>query len=167
MRQHEDEIKRDLKKCVSFGIISYTPQNDEPQIVFRKNRVAAEELLFNTKEYNKRKDAFNTRVQKMISYIKVNSCRSIFINTYFGDNDAKPCGICDNCLKSKNEKLSAEEFETITKAIKESLNGAALSPNELLNKLTGIKKEKAWKVIDYLQAENKIMIVQEGKIKLS
>jgi ATP-dependent DNA helicase RecQ len=36
----------------------------------------------------------------------------------------------------------------------------------LLEKLNGVGKEKAWKVIEFLQAENKIEMDRAGLIKL-
>jgi ATP-dependent DNA helicase RecQ len=42
-----------------------------------------------------------------------------------------------------------------------------LRAKELLNSLSHIKKEKAWKVIEFLQAENKIEMDENGKINLN
>jgi ATP-dependent DNA helicase RecQ len=39
-----------------------------------------------------------------------------------------------------------------------------LPVKELLQKLNGIKKEKAWKVIEFIQAENKIEIGSTGLV---
>ncbi|RYZ24638.1 MAG: ATP-dependent DNA helicase RecQ, partial [Chitinophagaceae bacterium] len=55
MRLEEKQIKELLLKITGFGIIQYTPQNDAPQIVFRKNRVATHDLRINLAAYNKRK----------------------------------------------------------------------------------------------------------------
>jgi ATP-dependent DNA helicase RecQ len=51
LKKDEAEIKKQLKTIASFGIIQYIPQNTEPQIIFRKNRVAAEHLAFNLMQY--------------------------------------------------------------------------------------------------------------------
>jgi ATP-dependent DNA helicase RecQ len=37
---------------------------------------------------------------------------------------------------------------------------------ELLEKLNGVKKEKAWKVIEFLQAENKIDMDKDGFVRI-
>ena len=42
----------------------------------------------------------------------------------------------------------------------------SLHTKDLLLKLNGIKKEKAWKVIEFLQAENKIVPDETGRIQL-
>jgi ATP-dependent DNA helicase RecQ len=166
LKRDEIDIKRQLQTIASFGIISYTPQNEEPQIVFKKNRVPVDDLMINTSFYNKRKDAFVRRVQTMINYTKELNCRSHFISTYFGDRDAKECGICDNCLRKKATDLSAEEFEKISVIISNQLSQKQLTASELINEIRNIKKEKAWKVIEFLQAENKIEADSKGLLRM-
>jgi len=166
LKKNETDIKRQLQTIASFGIISYTPQNEEPQIVFKKNRVPAEDLRINNTLYNKRRESFIRRTQTMISYTKENNCRSRFISVYFGDKDAKDCGICDNCLRKKATSLSVEEFEKISHIISNQLTQSHLTAPELINSIKDIKKEKTWKVIEFLQAENKITVDEKGLLRL-
>jgi len=160
------DIKQQLQTITSFGIISYTPQNEEPQIVFRKSRVPVQDLILNTTLYDKRKDSFIRRVQTIINYAKESNCRSRFIGIYFGDEGSKDCGICDNCLRRKATDLSAEEFEKISVIISRQLSQKQLTASELINEIKTIKKEKAWRVIEFLQAEKKIEADSKGLLKL-
>ena len=166
LRKEEKDIKQQLKTIASFGVISYTPQNDEPQIIFRKNRVAAENLTINTMQYNKRRELFVRRVEKMIAYTKTNDCRSQFISHYFGDEAARGCGVCDNCLNLLSSPLSAEEFDSIAKLITQYLSQKQMTANELLSQLNGIKKEKAWQVIEFLQGERRIVADERGVLRI-
>lgn len=167
MKKEEADIKTQLQTIASFGIISYTTQSEEPQIVFMKNRVPAQDLVINLSFYNKRKDSFVRRVHTMIAYANENSCRSHFISNYFGDESAKDCGTCDNCLRKKaTELLSAEEFEKIAGLISQQLLQKQLTAPELLNEIRSIKKEKAWKVIEFMQAEDKIAADSKGLLRL-
>ena len=128
-----------------------------------RNRVKAEELAINTTTYNLRKQRFEQRVKEMILYIKEEKkCRSQIIGNYFGDHALDPCGVCDNCLRQKAATLSKEEFETIHHSIVDILKKEDIQIKDLLLKLNGIKKEKAWKVIEFLQAENKISMDKTG-----
>ena len=77
------------------------------------------------------------------------------------------CGICDNCLRLKAIVISKEEFETIHQNIVKTLQQRSLLAKELLGTLHGVKKEKAWKVLEFLQAENKIEMDETGKINLN
>lgn len=166
MKKEETEIRAQLQTIASFGIISYSPQNEEPQIIFNKHRVPAQDLVINLSFYNKRKDSFIRRVQTIIAYAKEMNCRSHFINRYFGDESAKDCGICDNCLRKKATKLSAEEFEKISVIISQQLSQKQLTAPQLLNEMKNIKKEKAWKVIEFLQAEEKIEADSKGLLRI-
>jgi ATP-dependent DNA helicase RecQ len=166
LKQDEAEIKKQLKTIASFGIIQYLPQNTEPQIIFRKQRVAAEDLSFNLMLYYKRRDIFIERANQMIAYAQTSVCRSKTISIYFGDEKARDCEVCDNCLKKKKTSLSPGEMESIAALIMENLSAHALKAEELLQMLNGIPKEKAWRVIDFLQAEKKISSNEKGMLIL-
>lgn len=164
-KKEEPEIKKELGTIMSFGIIKYIPQNEEPRIIFQKHRVPAEELTFKTAPYNKRKEIFIGRVQKMIEYAGTQNCRSLFINQYFGDSSPKPCGICDNCLNSINKEPSAEEFKKYSSIIFQKIENGSITTSRLIDELKGLKKEKAWKIIEFLQAENKIELDSKGVVR--
>ncbi|MFN2456791.1 MAG: ATP-dependent DNA helicase RecQ [Chitinophagaceae bacterium] len=165
LKTDEAIVKQQLKKAASFGNIKYKPQNDEPQIIFRKNRVAANDLTINFSQYNRRKDAFIKRSAKIIEYANTNTCRSWFINLYFGDDETKPCGICDNCLRLKSLNVTPEEFEKIRTSITNCLSGVPITFSQLIDKLKGIPKGKARRVIEFLQAENQISVDKNGTLK--
>jgi ATP-dependent DNA helicase RecQ len=101
----------------------------------------------------------------MINYVKdAVSCRSQIIAKYFNSLSVNTCGICDNCINQKPVDISKDEFEQLTVFIFQQINKTPLAANELLKQLNGIKKEKFWKVISYLQAEKKLSINSEGQI---
>jgi ATP-dependent DNA helicase RecQ len=162
LREEEQTIKEQLFRITSFGIIHYTPQNDEPQIVFRKNRVATRDLQMDLKQYHQRKERFVQRVKTMVAYLKGTSCRSHFISRYFGDDAAEDCGVCDNCLARKQTEFTAGEFASIASAIKLHLAQKAVTAEQLVAGLSTIKREKAWKVLQFLQAEKQIAADSQG-----
>ena len=102
----------------------------------------------------------------MIAYIHAKECRSIFINHYFGDSDTKTCGICDNCLRVKATHLTTEEFEKISSLITQQLSTKQMTAPQLISELKKFKKEKTWKVLEFLQAENKVGFDNKGMLKL-
>jgi ATP-dependent DNA helicase RecQ len=162
------KIKEDLLKLQGYGMIAYQPQKDTPQLYFLRNRIRTEDLSINKSNYDRRKEKFTSRIKQMIRYTLSESwCRSKTIGVYFGDTGMRNCGICDNCLRSKNISISKEEFDEIHQSIVATLQQRSLRTKELLGILSGIKKEKAWKVIEILQAENKIEMDETGKINLS
>ncbi len=167
MKKDTAEIKKQLSQLHQSAIIEYRPQKDTPQILFLHNRIKAEDISINMVAYNERKEQFQRRMKQMMSYVKEDSeCRSRIIGTYFGDTTIKACGICDNCLRQKAIHLSKEEFETVLQRIINLVKDAPLHTKELLLKLNGVKKEKAWRVLEFLQAENKIDMDAGGRVKL-
>jgi ATP-dependent DNA helicase RecQ len=156
-----------LKRLHGFSIIEYVPQKDSPQIFFVQNRVRTEELSINETNYKKRKQQLSDRIRAFMKYIaERKTCRSKMIGNYFGDPKMVACGICDNCLDHHNNDLSTEEFEKIHQQILTLIRPNPFPSSDLLNQLPGIKKEKAWKVVHFLQAENKIEVDKNGMIWL-
>jgi ATP-dependent DNA helicase RecQ len=161
------DIITDLKQLHALGVIKYIPQKDSPQLYFIQNRAKAEDLRINQINYQKRKDQYQQRIASMRDYTKqLDNCRSQLIANYFGDEHASPCGICDNCLRKKNGEISKEEFESIYQRIIQTIQTNTIDANDLLQKLPGINKEKAWKVINHLQGENKLVVDKSGNVKL-
>ena len=167
LKTSTEEIKKKLLELNSYGIIEYQPQKDKPQLLLLKPRIKAEDVSINMSVYNQRKEKFHARTKEIIKFVKEEiQCRSKLIGSYFGDDKVRSCGICDNCLRQKSVSLSKEEFEAINHRILNTIKYEALHTKDLLTKLNGIKKEKAWKVIEFLQAENKIEMNTAGWVRL-
>ena len=165
VKKNPNEIKRELQQLQQYGIVTYDAQKDSPQISLVINRMYADSFLINLDNYIERKKNFETRIKAIAEFI-VNtiSCRSQIIGNYFNDLAIKPCGICDNCINLKSLRISKEEFEQITQYIFEWTKKQSTGIKELLESSKQFKKEKIWKVIDYLQSEAKITVSREGNI---
>jgi len=167
LNTEKENVSQQLLQLHRFGIIKYAPQKDGPQLLFLRNRARAEDISFDLIALNQRKKRFMARLETMIDYINEKvDCRGRIIASYFGDHNVRNCGVCDNCLNQKAIEISKEEFDIINNKIVNSVRQESLHPRQLLKKLAGIKKEKAWKVIDFLQAENRIELDKTGHIHL-
>jgi len=167
LKKDVEEIKLDLFQLHKYGIIQYEPQKDSPQIYFPRNRVKVEDLSINMELYHKRKEKFVARVKNIVQYVQeLVTCRSKMIGAYFGDNKLHDCKVCDNCLRQKKVHIDQKEFEKISDRIQSVLAPQPLPSKELLDQLGTIKKEKAWKVIEFLQAENKLEVDKAGWVRL-
>ena len=109
---------------------------------------------------------FVRRVEAMQAYATGLECRSRFIGSYFGEEDAGTCGICDSCLQKKDAPISQDEFRQIAGRITTELAQQAWTMNDLLEKIRPVRKEKAWKVIEFLQSEQKIICDDKGMLRL-
>ncbi|MFL5788505.1 MAG: ATP-dependent DNA helicase RecQ [Flavisolibacter sp.] len=167
LKKDVEVIKNQLKMASSLGMIDYEVPTEDPQIIFRKNRVESKDLLFNYAKYEARKASYVKRVRNMITYVQSNECRSLFIGKYFGDHESKACGICDNCIKSKSDKLAVNEFELISTRITRLLSDKPVTIKELIQAFDPAKIEKAWEVIEFMQSENKISVNESGLLELT
>jgi ATP-dependent DNA helicase RecQ len=167
LKKDVEDIKKDLHQLHQYGIIHYEPQKDSPQLYFPRNRVRVEDLSINMDLYHKRKEKFIARVKNIVQYVQeLVTCRSKMIGSYFGDNKLHNCKVCDNCLRQKKVHIDEKEFEKISNRIQTVLAPQPLPSKELMDQLGAIKKEKAWKVIEFLQAENKLEVDNAGWVRL-
>jgi ATP-dependent DNA helicase RecQ len=158
-------VQQQLQQLQAFNVIAYAPQKDTPQVYFFRNRPAAADLRINMQLLLERKKRYEERIRTMQSYVGETGCRGKFIAQYFGDTEAKDCGVCDNCLRGKPAELSQKEFQEIHQRIVLALQEPADS-KILLQRLNGIKKEKAWQVINFLQAEDKLVVDESGVMRI-
>ena len=168
-----EEVSNAFKELSRHGIIEYLPKKEAPQIQFIHNRASADYLIIKEETYLQRKKLYEARIDTIIHYAqKLADCRSKYIAAYFGDNNSKDCGICDNCLNAKKKALSEEEIAFTEQYLKEKFNSGSL----LKTKLNQVKKqireafekpltdEKIWAALEFLQAEEKIHITEDGVI---
>ena len=160
------DVLQQLQVLNQSGIIEYSPRKDKPQVTLLQNRMYTDSFVINLSDYAQRKINFEKRVKAITGYVQQTiQCRSRIIAAYFNDINVKACGICDNCIRQQDLQISIEEFALITGEIFHQVSEHALLYKEFLKNLKGIKKEKFWKVFNYLQAEKKIRISKEGMIE--
>ena len=158
-------VRTCLMKLHLLKIIDYHPQKENPQVVFLKNRVRNEELVFNTNNLQKRKRSFEGRVVAMLNFAKTTLCRSQAIGNYFTDAKMTKCGICDNCIQEQNRAPGTDEFKYISEKIQSLIRQMPLNAKDLHMQLS-VPKTKFWKVLNFLQVENKVNIDPNGLISL-
>lgn len=161
-----EKINADIKILIQYNIIRYIPQRESPQIYFNYNRTTAEDLYINNENYFKRKHQFEVRVAAMHNYATdKKNCRSKIISDYFNAEPISDCNCCDNCLSKKNIELSANEFKMILQEIDNFITHNNKNIKELFSHLGGIKKNKVWKVLNFLLDEQTIFIDTLGQIR--
>lgn len=158
---------QELQALDRAGILEYRPRKDKPQLCYLRERSKAEDIRINMAAYEERKKQFGERTRAMLSYVQDKTgCRSRQIAVYFGDASVQDCGICDNCIARKEKKISPEEVAAISARILSLLKEQPLHQKEMMTRLSRFNKEKAWTVIGFLQAENKIGVDAEGIVRL-
>jgi ATP-dependent DNA helicase RecQ len=164
--EDKEVVAKKLLQLKQFGIAAYDPQKTKPQITLLQNRMFADCFQMNLESYLIRKRLYEQRVKAMTGYIeKKIECRSRLIASYFNDHKVKACGICDNCLNQQTIVVDKDEFDQITNHILECIKNQSVTMQELLNKSKSIKKEKFWKVFDFISAEKRIYVTSEGNVE--
>jgi ATP-dependent DNA helicase RecQ len=167
-RQPSDEVKKQLHQLEALDIVKYLPTKETPQINFLTNRAPAQSLHINHENYLQRRKQYELRTEVMLRYLELQKeCRSRHISAYFDDSKVQECGICDVCLRHKNSTLTEEEFRKIEQKIYNNVPDSGIAVKELQNNLNGIKKEKFWKVMEFLQGEKRITVSDLGIVKIT
>lgn len=162
----EEVIKKQLVSLHQQRIIHYTPRTDIPQIYFLLNRAIPKYMFFDHAAYEQKRKSFEERLTVMINYAQLNkTCRSAYISRYFGDKQAKNCGVCDNCINKKKQSLTPKNFEHISAEIMTVIKDNNLSTTELEMHFKKFDKTYLWQCIDFLIAEKKIILSKDGKIQ--
>ncbi|MDO5105561.1 ATP-dependent DNA helicase RecQ [Capnocytophaga sp.] len=111
------KITEQLQKLQQAGIVSYTSESTDAEIVFKVPRDddrTINSVAKNLKEYTNNKTDLQ---QAMFRYILDDTiCKSVQLLTYFGEKKAEACGICSVCV-SKNPSISVDMKEIENKII--------------------------------------------------
>jgi ATP-dependent DNA helicase RecQ len=160
-----NKLKNVLIELHQKGIISYTPQKDKPQLRLLKNRMYNDSFIINTQYHFKRKESFKKRMAAIIDYTNdYTICRSVTLANYFNSFDVNPCGICDNCINSKQVKFSSDEIDTISIEILNKLKQKKLSQQNLKTEFPNYATNLLKEALQFLQKEEKIKIDKQGNI---
>lgn len=158
LKTETGEVIHALKRLNAYGQIAYQPRKEKPQICFLRNRVPTDQLHIDPVQYQQRKASLQQRIDSFRQFITSEAgCRSRQISQYFGDNPQHDCGICDHCLKRKKKNISEDTFHQIVKRIESALSKEALPSGTLIRLLADFPREQVWEVIEYLQAEEKLI----------
>jgi ATP-dependent DNA helicase RecQ len=161
-----EEIVKGLHILHQYHIREYNPQKEKPQVYYNQPRRKSADIHIDEKAYSFRKDQFVKRVSAMLDYVQTKSCRSTAIASYFGEQESTVCGICDNCVKKEKENLSPSEFEAIYQKLRTSTQLQSLTPAALFDQFGDVHYEHLRKVIDFIQAENKLVVDKEGIVHI-
>lgn len=116
-------VKEKLIQLSRLRIIRYIPKVRTPLIIMNYERLVESNLYISQKRYQERKDLFQKRIESIISYVKEdNICRSRMLIDYFGQKVETDCGICDICIRNRNNSNSSSRQLTVRNHIHELLS---------------------------------------------
>lgn len=115
----EHRVMRMLQHLDALKVVSYKPKSSKPQLVFVSPRIDDATMLLSDEVYANQQRLARERLDKMIDYVFVEQqCRSQFMLDYLGEENPKPCGMCDLCL-ARRKKSVASLREDVVSRLKE------------------------------------------------
>jgi ATP-dependent DNA helicase RecQ len=133
-------------------ILQYEERGEHPMV--RPTEARMRSLPLNHEELESYRDSLLQKLEFMAGYIETSECREMYIRSYFGEKNVKPCGHCDNCLKAVNRGDGLPTSQDV-----EMLRDVLSDGNKDINQL---KRELQWKSrkiensLSYLIRENRV-----------
>ncbi len=145
----KNELVDQLSSMEKQGILEINWQTTLPTITFIRERLPDDYLNLSFEIYGERKENALEKLTKVQQFIESNTCRSIELLRYFGQ-EISPCGHCDNCLKKNGD----EQSESLSNEVLSFIN----SPKTYLELCAQFP-------FDIEQLKNTIRLLQhEGKL---
>lgn len=149
LKSNRATILKKLEQLHLYGICDYIPASTEPTIGFLRDRSQNDTFLLHPSVYGIRLQNYEHQVNAVEAFLTGEACRTQYLLSYFGEI-SEPCNTCDKCVSRKNEKkvLSERIYTLIEKpsTIATLMNQTGATENDILES------------IDYLQAEEKVMV---------
>lgn len=144
-----EEIVKRLNYLQQMKVLSYTPQTELPKLTFLLPRVDAKDLRISKENYVILKKRSFDRMEAVLNYASTShTCRSRLLLAYFGETNTNACEQCDVCLEEKRKVLHTDEFENISKQIRELL---AIHPMDLKHLVNSVTENSEDKIIHTIQ----------------
>ncbi|MBQ5524170.1 MAG: RecQ family zinc-binding domain-containing protein, partial [Paludibacteraceae bacterium] len=140
-------------------IINYIPHKVTPVIFYTRDRVPERYLDISREVYEVRKQKFTELIESIIHYAtNTTQCRSRMLLSYFGEDNAKDCGVCDVCLaRKKNGNIPQGTEDKILTLLSE--NGSMTI--DAITEALKISRDDVVKAVRHLLDNN--VILSEAK----
>jgi len=101
------------------------------------------------------------KLDYMKGYAVTDSCRSVYLRVYFGEQDPEACGMCDNCMKKgKAEFLDDKQIGLIAGILSQRPSTAV----EIMDK-SGLESTAVYLSLNWLLKENKISYTNQSPVR--
>lgn len=128
-----DAIVGMLEALQKQQVATYLKSTDKPQLQFLQHRVDYKNLFIDADFIREQKQIKEEQIKAIYRYLDTKTCRSQAILSYFGEENAEPCGSCDLCLI---EKHKADQEQKTIQQIRSLLLEKPLHLHELIDSIT-------------------------------
>jgi ATP-dependent DNA helicase RecQ len=128
-----EAMNRALRELCNLKSFDYVPPFRGKAIHMLARDVKFHELEIDFETLEKRRAEEYGKLDRVMAYARTPGCRQMEILNYFGDPDAAPCGVCDNCqrtgAKGRERVATATSGvvtdENVLRAVRIALSGVA------------------------------------------
>ncbi|WP_018343815.1 RecQ family ATP-dependent DNA helicase [Cytophaga aurantiaca] len=156
----ESEIKSKIQFLAQQGIIDFIDASDVPQLTFLLPRQDALKLQLDLQWLEDRKDHDQESAENIIGFLHTEGCRAKYVLEYFGEYDAKPCGICDRCIRNTRNK---EYYDHAAMVVQQTLQAKNVPIEDLEKEFVGLDKNIVLEIIRTLMDTAKVKIDDTGR----
>lgn len=113
-----EDLEKQLNRLAQLKMIAYTPPTGMPTLSFLKNSQSLAQNAINWGKYIFLQRQATFRLSELMHYIEsTDTCRSLLIQQYFGEQSEERCGKCDVCIGRHKTVVEDADFETLQKEI--------------------------------------------------
>ena len=156
----ESEIRNKIAFLVQQGLIEFIDATDKPQLTFLVPRQDAPKLQLDLQWLEDRKDHDQESVENIIGFLHTEECRAKYVLEYFGEYNAKPCGICDRCIRDGHNK---EYHERAIIQVQKIMQLKNIPIENLEKEFIGLDKDSVLEIIRTLMDTGKVKIDSSGR----
>lgn len=139
----KEEVIKALKYLQQIKVLIYAEQTELPQLTFLQPRVHTKDLALSKENFSLLKKRAVARMESVLNYAgSTHKCRSQLLLSYFGENNTERCNQCDVCMEENKTILHTDEYETISKQIKQLLAVHPLDLKHLVDSVTVANENK-------------------------
>lgn len=166
LKVNAEEVVNQLKFLQQNKILTYLPANDKPTITLLAERLHEDNLYFNVKHIQERKDATTRQLNAVVNYIENHEvCRQVFICSYFDEKNTLPCGKCDICIENKKKIEHHKQFNDAKKIILDKTKSNWVKATDILPKNAHFAEQLYKETIRFLLDEKLLMINDKNELK--
>lgn len=147
------EVKKQLEYLHGQEVIDYQYPQDGSSISFLIPRVDALRLPINHQRLKERAQLAEKKMHSVIQYLKANTCRSLFLQSYFDEFSDEACGVCDNDLAKRKKLLKLSSGELL-RHLKEEKSMAQLR--------SSLPQHQETTILEVLR-----VLIEDGKVEES
>ena len=160
----EERVMELLKTLWRLHVIRFVPKNRSPMVFLTDNRLPDANVYISPGSYRARKETAARRLEAVFAYAAdTERCRSVVLQEYFGQKDARPCGVCDICLAHRKRGTVGEGMAG---EILKRIPAGGISPKDLAGQFAAAP-EKVAAAVDALAAEGKISVMPNGLLVIN